>query len=113
MDQSEQLPYGEGSAGKDKDPDGYFWFETNFDEGKGPDPVPKKRKLIEAFYEGYIHAYNEVPGHTHYDITDFIWSQNQSSHHVKVYTRPAPTTRPGAGTVTDPPTPTKPPPSMT
>src|SRR5436190_15985696 len=90
-----------------------LWFEKDFTEGSGSDPIGKKRKSIEAFYHGYLHSCNENDGSpTQYKILDdpdgFIWSVRQGKQHVEVYITPPPVP-PGAGT-SDPPLPSQPPP---
>lgn len=95
-----------------------LWFDRDFTEGPGSDPIGKKRKLIEAFYRGYLHSCNENDGSLNqFKILDdpdgFIWSVRRGKQHVEVYITPPPiASAPGAG-ISDPPNPTSPPPQMT
>jgi hypothetical protein len=81
-----------------------LWFEKDF-----PGPLGSKRRLIEAFYRGYLHAYNENGGSgTKYYIPDdpdgFIWERRGNREHLKVYITPPPSGP------SDPPVPGGPPP---
>lgn len=95
-----------------------FWFSDVFEEGHGGDSQGNKRKLIQEFYKGYIHFYNQHEAHpTTYNLEDdfFDWSIVHPKptgvfHKVDIYLSPAPPP-PGAG-VSDPPPPKKPPPQM-
>jgi hypothetical protein len=99
------------------------WFTKKFSEGAGSDPVGRKRKFIEEFYRGYLHAYNDAHPLTKFKILPkpdgFIWTVTQNGgtkaiHQVEVYITPPPIPPPpGGATATDPPTPSKPPPEMT
>src|SRR5438045_9714384 len=67
-----------------------MWFEKSLVEGPGSDPIGRKRKLIEAFYLGYLHYCNENDGSsTQYNILDdpdgFFWRVRMGIQHVKGY----------------------------
>lgn len=92
-----------------------LWFEMDFKEGPGTDPITRKRKSIEAFYRGYLHSCNENGGSaTKFAILDdpngFVWTVIKGKQHVEVYITPPPA--PAGGGISDPPSPTSPPPTM-
>lgn len=109
-------------------PPGGKWFEKIFDEHDGSETRDRKKKFIECFYRGYLHAFNDAhPNQPKFEITNLHWTLVPTTtehgkkpvHKVEVYIFPPPSPvplppppPPPAGVVSDPPDPTKPPPEM-
>ena len=95
-----------------------LWFTKIFTEGSESDSRPRKRRVIERYYEGFLRGYN-VGHQSDFEITKFDWSivsegTAGTRHQLEVYITPPPIPAPpGGGATTDPPNPTHPPPKMT
>jgi len=99
-----------------------MWFEKNFTEQDGSETIGRKRKLVEAFYAGYLHSYNQngSSANVYKILTEkndgfdgFQWSIVNGKQHLEVFIKPTPTPEAPGGGASDPPNPSHPPPKLT